>query len=91
MVSGRVLPPDKMEINLTDVENQVCVLLDECTQHLKNEEGLTTSCRVAGGWVRDKVNSRHPVGTFRTVLFTHLLFHSYWDLKVMTSILRWRI
>jgi tRNA nucleotidyltransferase (CCA-adding enzyme) len=56
VVSSRVLPPEPMEIKLTEVENQVCMLLDECTRQLKDEKGLATSCRVAGGWVRDKVN-----------------------------------
>lgn len=55
--SSRVVPPDTMTIELTDAESQVCTLLDECTQHLKDEKGLITSCRIAGGWVRDKVGS----------------------------------
>ena len=74
-VSSRILPPAKMEIKLTDIEDQVCTLLDECTQQMKNENGMTTSCRVAGGWVRDKVNMGHPADMFRSHLRTYL-FHS---------------
>ncbi|KAJ7151520.1 hypothetical protein C8R46DRAFT_1166436 [Mycena filopes] len=44
-----------MKIELTDVENQLCTLLDECCADLKNTKGLETSCRIAGGWVRDKL------------------------------------
>lgn len=45
-----------MEIKLTEVEDRVCTLLDDCTKWMKNEHNLDTSCRIAGGWVRDKVN-----------------------------------
>jgi hypothetical protein len=37
---------------------------------MKDEMGLATSCRIAGGWVRDKVNLRRPAGTFKTMMFT---------------------
>jgi hypothetical protein len=53
---NRVAMPANAEIVLTDVEDQICTLLDECTQKLKTEKNITTSCRIAGGWVRDKVN-----------------------------------
>jgi hypothetical protein len=53
---NRVAMPANAEIALTDVEDQICILLDECTQKLKTEKNITTSCRIAGGWVRDKVN-----------------------------------
>jgi hypothetical protein len=46
--------PDRLDIRLTDVESQLCNLLDDCTKHLA-ENGVHTSCRIAGGWVRDKV------------------------------------
>ena len=46
--------PDHLDIRLTEVESQLCVLLDDCTRHLA-ENGVHTSCRIAGGWVRDKV------------------------------------
>lgn len=44
-----------MNIQLTEVENDLCVLLDECCADLKETKGLSTSCRIAGGWVRDKL------------------------------------
>ncbi|KAJ7923015.1 hypothetical protein B0H13DRAFT_1603054 [Mycena leptocephala] len=44
-----------MKIELTEVENQLCTLLDECCTDLKESKGLDTSCRIAGGWVRDKL------------------------------------
>jgi tRNA nucleotidyltransferase (CCA-adding enzyme) len=46
--------PDRLDIRLTDVESQLCNLLDDCTKHLA-DNGVHTSCRIAGGWVRDKV------------------------------------
>ncbi|KIM84665.1 hypothetical protein PILCRDRAFT_818258 [Piloderma croceum F 1598] len=55
VATNRVLPPETLEVKLTEVESQVCTLLDECTRQMKDEKGLSTSCRVAGGWVRDKL------------------------------------
>nr|GAT43620.1 tRNA nucleotidyltransferase [Mycena chlorophos] len=43
------------QIELTAVESKLCTLLDECCTHLRESEGVTTSCRIAGGWVRDKL------------------------------------
>jgi tRNA nucleotidyltransferase (CCA-adding enzyme) len=56
--SGSRKIPGNMEIQLTDVENQICVLVDECCADLKATKGIDTSCRIAGGWVRDKVQGR---------------------------------
>ncbi|KAJ7456510.1 hypothetical protein FB451DRAFT_1407208 [Mycena latifolia] len=52
--SSRRQVPGNMKIELTDVENEICTLLDACCADLK-DKGLTTSCRIAGGWVRDKL------------------------------------
>lgn len=52
----RVRIPDKMEIHLTKVESEICTLLDGCTDWMRDEHGVNTSCRIAGGWVRDKVS-----------------------------------
>jgi tRNA nucleotidyltransferase (CCA-adding enzyme) len=46
--------PDHLNIRLTEVESQLCTLLDECTKYLA-DKGTHTLCRIAGGWVRDKV------------------------------------
>ncbi len=54
-----VKPPEHLQVNLTDIEEQICVLVDGCTKHLKNEQGIETTCRIAGGWVRDKVHTFH--------------------------------
>lgn len=54
---ARIDIPAEMKIELTNVEEEICVLLDDCTKHLA-EKGIVTSCRIAGGWVRDKVNNR---------------------------------
>ncbi|KAI0367514.1 hypothetical protein BV20DRAFT_1054794 [Pilatotrama ljubarskyi] len=43
------------EIRLTKEEDELCTLLDQCTRHIKEAEGIETSCRIAGGWVRDKL------------------------------------
>ncbi|KAI8983356.1 hypothetical protein BD414DRAFT_515839 [Trametes punicea] len=47
--------PEKIEIKLTKEEDELCTLLDQCTRHMKETEGIETSCRIAGGWVRDKL------------------------------------
>ncbi|KAG6814460.1 hypothetical protein H0H92_007464 [Tricholoma furcatifolium] len=52
---GRIPIPTVMQITLTDKEAQICDLLDACTKALKEEKCITTSCRIAGGWVRDKL------------------------------------
>lgn len=46
-----------MVIQLTEEEDALCGLLDQCTRTLRETEGIETSCRIAGGWVRDKVCS----------------------------------
>ncbi|KAF8213616.1 hypothetical protein K438DRAFT_2009773 [Mycena galopus ATCC 62051] len=46
--------PGHMKIELTEVENQLCTLLDECCADLRTKN-IDTSCRIAGGWVRDKL------------------------------------
>jgi tRNA nucleotidyltransferase (CCA-adding enzyme) len=56
----RVRVPEKLDIHLTDAESEICTLLDGCTQWMKDERGMETSCRIAGGWVRDKVNAEVP-------------------------------
>lgn len=55
-VVERVPVPTPMEIHLSEQEEQICDLLSGCTQYLKEEKGVSTSCRIAGGWVRDKVS-----------------------------------
>ncbi|KAI9059577.1 hypothetical protein FKP32DRAFT_1579611 [Trametes sanguinea] len=44
-----------LQIKLTREEDELCTLLDQCTRHLKETESIETSCRIAGGWVRDKL------------------------------------
>ena len=51
----RVAIPDKMEIRLTEAESELCTLLDGCTAWMREHQNMNTSCRIAGGWVRDKV------------------------------------
>jgi hypothetical protein len=87
IISSRFLPPEKMEIKLTDTENQVCTLLDECTRQMKEDKGLETSCRIAGGWVRDKVNSPHSGHIQYHLVYDCSLLPSYWAPKAMISTL----
>ncbi|KAI0307470.1 hypothetical protein B0F90DRAFT_1620979 [Multifurca ochricompacta] len=51
---SRISIPERLNIHLTEVESQLCALLDDCTRRLA-EKGVHTSCRIAGGWVRDKL------------------------------------
>ncbi|KAF8525196.1 hypothetical protein BU17DRAFT_84117 [Hysterangium stoloniferum] len=48
------LSSNNMTINLSDVESQLCTLLDEFTQQLRTENQVIECC-IAGGWVRDKL------------------------------------
>ena len=52
-----ILPP---VVHLNQAEDKLCSLLDEFVQHLRQEDGIQTTCRFAGGWVRDKVRSDNP-------------------------------
>ncbi|KAI0358943.1 poly A polymerase C-terminal region-like protein [Trametes cingulata] len=56
----RAQVPKMLEIKLTAEEDELCTLLDQCTRHMKETEGIETSCRIAGGWVRDKVRPGDP-------------------------------
>lgn len=49
-----------MDVRLTEVEDRICMLLDGCTRWMKETQEMDTSCRIAGGWVRDKVNLQCP-------------------------------
>ena len=46
--------PSELSVKLTPLEDQLCTLLDECKHDLANK-GQDVECRIAGGWVRDKV------------------------------------
>lgn len=48
------LPNEAGSIRLTDLEKQICTLLDDFTQVLR-EDSQDVECCIAGGWVRDKV------------------------------------
>ncbi|KAF9259623.1 hypothetical protein L218DRAFT_835767, partial [Marasmius fiardii PR-910] len=52
----RIVIPEKMEVELTETEEKICLLMDRCRKHLQEVKGIHTECRIAGGWVRDKVN-----------------------------------
>lgn len=52
---NRVQLPERLTIQLTEQEDHICTLLDECTTWMKEQNVHTTSCRIAGGWVRDKL------------------------------------
>jgi len=55
-----VKPPEPMGIKLTETESKICANLDEfCEQRARERpEEEPVVCRIAGGWVRDKVRSR---------------------------------
>lgn len=50
--------PMPIGIQLTEREAGICDLLNQCTNHLRQDKNISTTCRIAGGWVRDKVSSR---------------------------------
>jgi hypothetical protein len=51
----RVVPAQPPVVHLNEVEDKLCTVLDEFVQHLEQQDGIQTTCRFAGGWVRDKV------------------------------------
>ncbi|CAL1696684.1 unnamed protein product [Somion occarium] len=53
----RICIPERPEVHLTEVEERICTLLHECTKWMRQTRGDSdaTSCRIAGGWVRDKL------------------------------------
>jgi tRNA nucleotidyltransferase (CCA-adding enzyme) len=51
----RIVPPANLKVDLTPVESSVCDLLDGCANSLHHEKAISTTCRIAGGWVRDKL------------------------------------
>ncbi len=69
----RVQLPVDLNVKLTEGEDRLCTLLDECTQYLKTEKGISTSCRIAGGWVRDKVRDIFYLVSLRSHWYTSCL------------------
>lgn len=65
---SRILPPENLKIDLTQIETSVCELLDGCANFLHEEKGISITCRIAGGWVRDKVNLKQIVATPRSTI-----------------------
>ncbi|KAG7090796.1 hypothetical protein E1B28_009880 [Marasmius oreades] len=53
--TNRIAIPDEMKIELTETEEKICILLDKCRKHLQEVKEIHTECRIAGGWVRDKL------------------------------------
>lgn len=56
-VPPRARPLPSLEIQLTEQEDRLCTLLDDCSKHIAetHPELPRVECRIAGGWVRDKV------------------------------------
>lgn len=50
-------PFPSLEVQLTEKESELCALLAECAKsiHEAQPEIPLVECRIAGGWVRDKV------------------------------------
>jgi tRNA nucleotidyltransferase (CCA-adding enzyme) len=67
----RVQLPPGAGVNLTDAEEEICSLFNDCTKRLEMEHNIHTECRIAGGWVRDKVwggTYYHGTKAYRTKL-----------------------
>lgn len=61
----RIAAPPEMDVRLTDEEDRICQLLDNYVKETQGDTSTRTVCRIAGGWVRDKVNIQkfHPTTT----------------------------
>jgi hypothetical protein len=55
-VNKCTVPPDA-HIRLTEDEDRICQLLDDYVRDAQEDESARTVCRIAGGWVRDKVSN----------------------------------
>lgn len=51
----RVPIPAEMKVQLSDTEDRICKLLDDYVRDTQGDPSARTICRIAGGWVRDKV------------------------------------
>jgi len=51
-------PNPSFQIQLTKTEEELCTLLHQCAEHLRTTQPALepVQCRIAGGWVRDKVS-----------------------------------
>ncbi|KAJ7596771.1 hypothetical protein C8J56DRAFT_1041030 [Mycena floridula] len=47
--------PSQMRVELSTVETEFCDLLKKFNSHLKDSDKQSNTCRIAGGWVRDKL------------------------------------
>lgn len=79
--------PTVLEVKLTPEEDRLCTLLDECKRDLAGK-GTNVECRIAGGWVRDKV--RRHIRWFQIRWIDFGSEDSYWALKATISISLWR-
>ncbi|PFH50222.1 hypothetical protein AMATHDRAFT_145575, partial [Amanita thiersii Skay4041] len=55
----RIQIPSILDIQLTPLESQLCTFLNDCTLFIKQSKNIHASCRIAGGWVRDKESTCH--------------------------------
>ncbi|KAL7749689.1 CCA tRNA nucleotidyltransferase, mitochondrial [Sorochytrium milnesiophthora] len=54
MTASRDAPPPGL-VQLNESEAQLCTLLDHTCAYLRDQHNKTVVCRIAGGWVRDKL------------------------------------
>lgn len=52
----RCVATSEMCVQLTEDEDRICQLLDDYVKDTQEEPSTRTVCRIAGGWVRDKVS-----------------------------------
>ncbi|KAG9031485.1 hypothetical protein FRB95_002673 [Tulasnella sp. JGI-2019a] len=89
----RITPPggSHATVVLTPDEEKLCTLLDECTTALRETrpELDPIECRIAGGWVRDKVRLDSEIVQWRKwiCVLTYLFGRSYLERRVTTSTL----
>jgi len=51
-----VVNTPRLEIRLTEQEARICEILDAVAKRYEEKENKKVQLRIAGGWVRDKVN-----------------------------------
>ncbi len=56
----RITIPTEMRVQLTEAEDRFCQLLDDYVKETQPDASTRTVCRIAGGWVRDKVLEPNP-------------------------------
>lgn len=72
-------------IRLTEDEDRVCQLLDDYVKNAQEDVSMRTVCRIAGGWVRDKVSTDNTNHLYSRLNSRQLLGSECHDIDIALS------